>query len=236
MEFTLLWAALTGVGALYGSLWWMGRRDTSLCVRDLWEMALTAAVVGLAVGRIAAMTRQGVSPIEHPGDLLLVRAGVDTVAASAGALAIAMWQARRNLAEQLDGLAPAALVGLAGWHAGCAFRSACLGTPSSLPWAWAHTSGGVTRHPVELYAAVLLVLAAIALFRLRLRYPPPFVIAGLSVAAAGAARWLTEPLRPALFAGPVWWYAAAVGAGVLVALSGWRAGARRPDPGTGSLQ
>ena len=49
MEFTLLWAALTGVGALYGSLWWMGRRDTSLCVRDLWEMALTAAVVGLAV-------------------------------------------------------------------------------------------------------------------------------------------------------------------------------------------
>lgn len=236
MEFTLLWAALTGTGALYGSLWVMGRRDTSLCVRDLWEIALAAAVVGLAVGRIVAMIRQGVSPIENPGDVLLVRAGVDTAAASLGALATAAWLARRDLAEQLDGLAPAALLGVAGWHGGCAFRSACLGTPSSLPWAWAQSGGGVTRHPVELYAALLLVAAGVVLFRLRLRYPPPLVISGLALAAAGSARWVTEPLRPTLFAGPVWWYGAAVGVGGLLALRGWWTGPRRPDPNRGSLQ
>ncbi len=42
MEFTLLWAALAGVGGLYLALWWMNRRDATICVRDLWEIALTA--------------------------------------------------------------------------------------------------------------------------------------------------------------------------------------------------
>ena len=236
MEFTLLWAAFSGAGALYGALWWMGRRDTSLCVRDLWEIAIAAGVLGLAIGRLVAMVRGGVNPIEHPGDILLVRAGVDTVAATIAAIGGAAWLARSDLTEQLDGLSAAALVGLAGWHAGCVFRSACLGTPTSLPWAWAQTDGGVTRHPVELYAAILLVAAGFALFRLRLRYPPPLVVAGLALAGAGAARLLTEPLRPALTSGPVWWYGAAVAVGLGVAAWQGRRGARRSPPHPTPLQ
>ena len=225
MEFTLLWAALTGAGALYGALWWMGRRDTSLCVRDLWEIAVTAGVTGLAVGRIVAMAGGGVNPLAHPGDLLLVRAGVDTGAAGVAGLLTAAWLARAALLEQLDGLAPAALFGIAGWHAGCLFRGACLGSPSGLPWAWSQPGSDITRHPVELYAALLLVAAAWVLFRLRLRYPAAGIITGLSLAAAGATRLVTEPLRPALSAGPVWWYGAAVAAGV--ALAGLAEGRRR---------
>jgi prolipoprotein diacylglyceryltransferase len=218
MEFTLLWSALSGVGALYASLWWMGRRDTSLCVRDLWEIAITAGVVGLATGRLIAMARGGVNPFAHPGDLLLVRAGVDTVGATVAALFTTAWLARADLREQLDGLSPAALFGLAGWHAGCVFREACLGTPSSLPWARAQPGSDITRHPVELYAAVAMAVAAWLLFRLRLRSPVPGLVAALAVAVAGGARLITEPLRPSLFAGPVWWYAAALGAGLLVAV------------------
>lgn len=232
MEFTLLWAAAGAALALYGGLWLMGRRDTSLCVSDLWEIALGAALTGLVVGRITAMIRQGVSPISNPGDLILVRAGVDTVGASVAALLAAMWLSRSNLSEQLDGLAPAAVLGLAGWHAGCVFRAACLGTPSDLPWAWAQTEGGVSRHPVELYTALLLVVAGPALFRARLRYPPALVVSGLALAAVGTARLITEPLRPALFSGPVWWYGAAIAIGLSGALLGWR----RSATGPGSLQ
>ena len=229
MEFTLLWAALVGVAGLYAALWWMGRRDTSLCVRDLWEIAITAGVIGLAVGRLVAMMRGGVNPFAHPGDLLLVRAGVDTAAASVAALTSAGWLARTDLREQLDGLAPAALFGIAGWHAGCLFRDACLGTPSSLPWAWSQPGSDITRHPVELYAAVLLALAAWLLFRLRLRYPAGGLVAGLALAGAGASRLVTEPLRPSLFAGPVWWYTAATVAGLAIA---GRAITRRPPTDT----
>jgi prolipoprotein diacylglyceryltransferase len=236
MEFTLLWAALSGAGALYGALWWMSKRDTTLCVRDLWDIAIAAGIVGLVVGRLVAMMRGGVNPVAHPGDMLLVRAGVDTAAASLCALASAVWLARGDPGDQLDGMAPAVLIGLAGWHAGCIFRSACLGTPSSLPWAWAQTPGGVTRHPVELYTALLLVAAGIILFRVRLRYPPAFVVAGLGLASAGAARLLTEPLRPALFAGPVWWYGAALAVGLAVALWRGTSGRNRSAPDTTPLQ
>jgi prolipoprotein diacylglyceryltransferase len=163
------------------------------------------------------MIRGGVNPVAHPGDLLLVRAGVDTVGATVAALLTTAWLARTDLREQLDGLAPAALSGLAGWHAGCLFRDACLGTPSSLPWAWAQPGSEITRHPVELYAAGLMAVSAWMLFRLRLRYPAPGLVAALALTAAGAARLITEPLRPSLFAGPVWWYAAAVAIGLLIA-------------------
>jgi len=219
MEFTLLWAALTGAGALYGALWWMGRRDTSLCVRDLWEIAITAGVAGLAIGRVFAMAGGGINPLSHPGDLLLVRAGVDTAAATIGGLLTAAWLARAAPFEQLDGLAPAALFGIAGWHAGCLWRGACLGSPSGLPWAWSQPGSDVTRHPVELYTALVLAVAGWMLFRLRLRHPVAGLITGLSLAAAGAARLVTEPLRPTLSAGPVGGYAAAVVAGIVLAVS-----------------
>lgn len=217
MEFTLLWAAVAGALALYATLWVMARRDATVCVRDLWDIALAAALVGLVVGRVVAMIRGGVNPVTNPGDFILIRAGVDTVGATVATLLTAGWLARRDLADQLDALAAPALVGLAGWHSGCLFREACLGTPSDLPWAFSQAGSDITRHPVELYAALLLVAAGVGIASYRPRFPPAWTLAGLGLAIAGFSRLITEPLRPALTTGPVWWYAAAIVVGLIVA-------------------
>jgi prolipoprotein diacylglyceryltransferase len=89
-----------------------------------------------------------------------------------------------------------------------------LGTPTDLPWGIAQGGSVVARHPVEIYAALLLLGAALALIALKHRRPPPGVVAGLALAAAGAARLLTEPLRPVIGSGPELWYGGAVVVGV----------------------
>jgi prolipoprotein diacylglyceryltransferase len=214
MEFTLLGAAVVGLGAFYLAIRWdAARANAADCVRDHWDRALAAAISGVFVGRVVAMLIDGVNPIS--GDLLIVRAGVNTVAATIAAIVTVAWLGRTDLGVALDGLAGAALVGLAGWHAGCLVRDSCLGTVSDLPWALSQSSGAPTRHPVEIYAALLLVVAgvAVSLFRIRglLRPYAPFALA---VAAAGAVRLATEPVRLSLSGGPVVWYAIASAAGI----------------------
>lgn len=202
MEFTLLAAALTGVAAL----WVMLRLTDASFLLDL---ALTAAVVGLLAGRLLAMVMAGVNPSTHPLDVLLVRGGVDTVGATVAALAYLLWACRRDIGR-LARLAPAAVAGLAGWHAGCLWRGSCLGAAGEVPWGWSLSGSDVVRHPVELYTAALLAMAAFSLTRIRSR---PWRL-GLALASAAAVRLLTEPLRPSLGDGPAWWYAAAVVVGV----------------------
>ncbi|NIR61686.1 MAG: hypothetical protein GWO02_20450, partial [Gammaproteobacteria bacterium] len=116
-----------------------------------------------------------------------------------------------------DGLAAASLAGLAGWHAGCLARDACLGAASDVPWAMTQPGSAIGRHPVEIYAAIALAAAAIALSWWRsARHATPGAAAGLALAAAGAVRLLTEPLRPSLTTGPVLWYGAAVVVGLVI--------------------
>ncbi|MDX1450337.1 MAG: hypothetical protein R3246_14905, partial [Acidimicrobiia bacterium] len=137
MQFDLLFSALIGVGMLYAFLYWEGKRGNAAdCSRSLWDIALAAAVVGVFGGRLAAMIADGVNPIANPGDVIIVRAGVATGPASVLAIATIAVLARRDLIVIADGLAAAALGGLAGWHAGCLTRDACLGSPSDLPWAF----------------------------------------------------------------------------------------------------
>jgi prolipoprotein diacylglyceryltransferase len=222
VEFTLLFAALAGVFGLYGFLWWEGKRGNAAdCSRSLWDTAVTAAIVGILGGRLAAMVLDGVNPITNPGDIIIVRAGVATGPATLVALATIVVLARRELVIVADGLAAAALGGLAGWHAGCLGRDACLGTPSDLPWASALEGSTITRHPVELYAAALFFLAAAGLAWFKAyRRPSPWLPTGVALVAAGSVRLATEPMRPALAGGPEAWYWAAVVLGaVLIALS-----------------
>lgn len=212
MEFTLLGAALIAVGMVYTFLYWeAGRGNPPDCARRLFDSAITAAIAGVFIGRLAAMIGAGVNPIAHPGDVLFVRAGVATGPAAVAALAVFAFASRSRLVLCLDGIAPAALAGLAGWHAGCLVRGSCLGTVSDLPWAIAQGGSTVSRHPVEIYAALLFLTAALALAAWKTRgRPPPGVPAAIALAAAGTIRLLTEPMRPALGAGPVWWYFAAI--------------------------
>ena len=212
MEFTLLWAALTGVGFI-----WVGTR--------LWtdglppkpaEALIGAATIGLIVGRLAAMAGQGINPITHPLEILLVRGGVDTGFASLGALSMLLWTTRRQT-SYVDALAPAAVLGLAGWHAGCLWRSACLGTASGLPWALAEPGSAVTRHPVEIYTAIALAGAGYLVSRLSKR---AFLRFGVALAAAGLIRLAMEPMRHSIMGGPVQWYLAAAVLGLAMAALG----------------
>jgi prolipoprotein diacylglyceryltransferase len=233
MEFTLLWAALADVGSMLVLIRWQARRGhfpTDL--GNLGDRALGAALTGLVVGRLAAMVLQDVNPLTHPADIVIVRSGVHAGFAALGALGYLAVTARRRLVEMSDALAPAALVGLAGWHAGCLFRGSCLGAPSGLPWAYALPGSTVTRHPVELYAALLFALAGVGLGVWQRRRPPSRgVVAALAIVATGGIRWATELMRPGLGLGQVTWYAIAIVLGLLGLLAvGFRgrASVKRP--------
>lgn len=208
MEFTLLWAALTAV-----ALGWLGLRmwDDRLPERAS-DRLLSATLLALVAGRLAAMVLQGTNPLTNPGDIIIVRGGVDTGVASAVFITSLVWTNRRSPGG-VDAVSPAVLLGLAGWHAGCVWRGACLGTPSDLPWAWAQAGSDVTRHPVEIYAAIGLALGALLVSRLGWR---PWLRAGVALGLAAGVRWVTEPMRPSITGGPIGWYVAAVALGLLL--------------------
>ncbi len=203
MEFTLLWAALTGVGAMWATdrlLNADGRRFDDL---------LSAALIGLAVGRLAAMIIGGSYPWQHPGLILLVRAGVHPGWASLAAL---VWLAVRFRSSPitLGAMAVPALVGLGGWEAGCVFRSACGGV-----------TVGSSPLPIGLIAGVALAGAALLVHRL----PPP-TKPGAALLAAGVIRSASEPFRSALTHSIIWWYLAAIVVGLIVVVAGRRHPAR----------
>jgi len=221
MEFTLLGAVAIAVLLMYAVLWYEGGRTNAAdCTRDLWDALITAAVAGVVVGRLVAMVRAGTNPVSHPGDILIVRAGVDTVAASLVAVVAFAGLTRRDPWWSADAAAPAALAALAAWHGGCVVRGACLGTSSDLPWAVAQIGSAISRHPVEIYAALLLGLAVVVLLWWKRRRPHTGIVAAAAVGAAAASRWTTEPLRLGLGDDLSWWYASATIAAASLVL--WR--------------
>ena len=217
MEFTLLWQAAAGILLALAVVRLQQRRELVARETGLGDQIVGAVAVGLLIGRLTAMVSQGVNPILSPADILVVRGGVHTGAASLAALAVLAWGLRHNLWPGLDAASPAALAGLASWHAGCLFRSACLGTASDLPWTFALPGSLITRHPVELYAAGLYVLAAAGGLWAGRRWPPG-VLAGAGLMAAALARLATQPLRPAIGSGPIGWYAVGAASGLIAVL------------------
>jgi prolipoprotein diacylglyceryltransferase len=209
MEFTLLWAALTGVAGLWLGVRFWARDDSN----SVFDNLLLAAGVGLLGGRVTAMVAQGLNPFTNIGDLIIVRGGVSTVAAAVLAIG-AFYLIGGRKTNVLDMAAPAALLGLAGWHLGCLWRGACLGTASNLPLAWSEAGSVITRHPVEIYAALGMVLGAWLVSRLpRLTG----IRTGTALAVAAAVRLGTEPFRLSITGGPVEWYSAGIVLGLAAA-------------------
>ena len=190
MEFTLLWAAGAGMGAL-----WTADRRINPADRRFDDL-LAAALLGLVIGRLGAMIQGGSYPWLHPGLIPLVRGGVDPGWASLGALASLGWKFRRQ-AIDLATLSSPALFGLAGWESGCVFRSSCAGTG---PGGWVL--------PIGLIAGALFAVAGWGLLRIPVRYRAP-----AALVAAAAIRLGTEPWRAALNHDVAWWYAAGLGLG-----------------------
>ncbi len=220
MEFTLLAAAAVAVGGFWLMLRWEAKRGNAAgCSLDLWDAGLTAAAIGLAVGRLIAMVQVGINPLADPAQIILVRSGVSTAGASIATLLMFAFLARRSLFEAADAIGPSALAGLAGWHAGSLATGSWLGTVSDLPWAQTASGSDITRHPVEIYAAGLFLLAAIAIAQWKQRGRPALgVPSGLSLAGAGAVMLATETLRVSLNGGPIWVYAGAIVVGLAVTL------------------
>jgi prolipoprotein diacylglyceryltransferase len=78
----------------------------------------------------------------------------------------------------------------------------------------------VTRHPVQLYAAILFAIAAYAIAAWKQYGRPPIMVpAGAALIAAGTIRLVTEPLRISLAGGPVWFYAAGIVAGIAMVVA-----------------
>lgn len=221
MEFNLLWAVLTALAAAYIAL---RLRPIETPDRPL-DRLIGAAVVGMFAGRLAAILEAGINPIVNPGQLILIRGGVDTMWASLAGFATLAWPLRKNL-QALDNLAPPVLAALAGWHGGCLWRSACLGTASDLPWAWSLPGSDVSRHPVELYAAILLAVGAFFLARISL---PRGAITGLAILWSALTRLLTEPMRPSINGGPVLFYLVAAIVGTATVSVIWRRWIRPSD-------
>lgn len=211
MEFTLLAAALTAAAALWVGVRHQLRREPLDHPDRPYDVLIGAAGIGVFTGRIAQMLLTGTNPIANPFDILLVRAGVDTVVASLAALATVVWVYRRNIAA-LDVLAPAMLFGLAGWHAGCVWTGSCLGAATGSPVGFTLPGSTVARHPTEIYAAVALAISAYVISKAR----RPFLASGLSLAAAGGIRAATQPIRPSLTGGPLWAYLLAAAGGLSV--------------------
>jgi prolipoprotein diacylglyceryltransferase len=221
MEFSLLAAAAMAAAGFWLMVRWEAKRGNAAgCAVDIWDAGITSAIGGIMVGRLVAMITAGINPLTDPAQIILVRSGVSTVGATIGTLAIFAFLARKQLFDAADAIAPSALAGLAGWHAGCLPTDGCLGTESSLPWAMTLDGSTITRHPVGLYAAALFAIAAFAIAAWK-QYGRPPVLAptGVALIAAGAIRLSTEPLRISLAGGPVWLYASGilVGAAMVIA-------------------
>ncbi len=221
MEFTLLAAAAIGVGGFWLMLRWEAKRGNAVgCAVDLWDTGLTAGAVGLLIGRLAAMIQVGINPISDPAQIILVRSGVSTPAASVAAVLMFVFLARKSLLPTADAIGPSVLAGLAGWHLGTVVTGSWLGTVSNLPWSQTAPGSSVTRHPVEIYAFLLYLGAAIGLAVWKQRGRPPLgVPSGLTLAAAGGVRLVTESVRISLSGGPLWLYVAATLAGL--GFAGW---------------
>ncbi len=217
MEFTLLFAALTGVGCAWIGVRIQRSRGLLTDIDKPTDILIGGIGVGIIVGRLASMVLTGVNPLTSPADILLVRGGVDTGFASVAALTLVAWTLRHDITA-LDALAPAALAGLSGWHAGCIWTGSCLGAATGGDWGFQLSGSDVARHPTEIYAAVILLIGALAISRLR----QPLAATGAAIAIAGFARLVTEPIRPSITGGPVLWYALAIGAGLIVATTGPR--------------
>ncbi len=215
MEFTLLGSAAVGVFAFWAMLRWEAKRGNAAgCAVDLWDSGLVAAISGLLIGRVVAMLQDGISPLTDPGQIVLIRSGVSTAGAAIGTIVVFLFLTRRSPIVATDAIAPSALVGLAGWHAGCVVTGTCLGTESSLPWAVPLPGSDVTRHPVELYAAGAFLVAGVALAVWKQRGKPPLgSVAGIALLSASAIRLATEPLRISLAGGPVVLYVLGIVAG-----------------------
>jgi hypothetical protein len=168
-----------GVPSLVGSWWPVSGSDGPVGFLDL---ALGPAFAGLAVGRITTLALDDPSSIGSISDMLIIRSGVEFWPGVAAAIAAVMMSAHLGLvspSRRIAELAPLAMVGYAGYEAGCIFRDGCFGPDSAVGLRPPGLS--TTMLPIGWFMAAVVAVAAVGVHRLRTRGNSTFVV----VLAAG---------------------------------------------------
>ena len=163
----------------------------------MWNAGLYALLTTIVVGRLAHVIAfwpaYNSQPLEIVG--LNAQAFLWGPGVLAGLIAAAWYIHRHKLpwATVLDAAAPGVLAGLIIANLGALLGGNGVGAPADLPWAveiW-----GVSRHPVQLYAA-LCELTTLAVVLHALRKPSrPGTAALLGLLGWGLTTWLVEPFR-----------------------------------------
>lgn len=169
-------------------------RPATLGDRGVLDAATAPVLVGLLVGRIVAMVLDDPRGLMRPGDILIIRGGVEFwpgVLAGMAVAAVAAKRAGTDVSSRLADLAPHALVAYAVYEAFCLVRDGCFGPVASVGL---RPEGIPQRQiPIGLLVAIATVAIAWAVRRLTAASPLRGVVlalAGVAAVRAAAATWL----------------------------------------------
>lgn len=163
---------------------------------SLFDVALWPVMAGVLAGRVTAAALDDPHALSRPGDLLVLRGGVEFWAGVATAAAVGVWSARRarqSAVARLADVAPYALVAYAAYEAGCLVRAGCFGPRSAIGLVPPGLSATVA--PVGLFVAAAAVGLAIVARRVAPRYGGNAIaisVLGLAVIRAVASIWLPK--------------------------------------------
>jgi phosphatidylglycerol:prolipoprotein diacylglycerol transferase len=157
-------------------------------------LALLAGLVGGRVGHVVAywsayQTQPAAVVALNPRAILL------WPAIAAGMVAAGWYMARHRLpwAAAADAAGAGALAGYIVANLGALLAGEGLGAPTAVPWAV--TVWGTPRHPVQLYAAALGLVALAGVWWALRHAARPGAVAWLAVLAVGTSTWLLDPFR-----------------------------------------
>lgn len=165
-------------------------------------LASTPVLLGIAVGRLAAVVQDDPGTLRRPFDLLLIRGGMEFWPGLAAATAAVWVTARRRQTrpqEQLAELAPFALWAFAAYEAACLLRDGCFGPPFS---AGLRPGGiGEPQFPVGVVVGLSAAVLGFVVWRWSGLLRPAGVMTA-SVAGLAAIRATAGFVLPRVSAGP----------------------------------
>lgn len=171
-------------------------------VAGVLDTTLGALVIGLAVGRFAALAIDDARSLTNFRDVMIVRSGVEFWPGAVAGLAWLAYRAHRDgvsASFRLAALAPAGLIAWSCFEATCLLRDGCPGPVSAIG---IRPDGLVTRmFPIGLGVAVAAAASAFALDRLHRRGLRDAYVVILAVGAVAAIRSVASIWLPHIGSG-----------------------------------
>lgn len=163
------------------------------------DVVLVPAMIGVLAGRLVAVAIDAPRSLTRPGDLLVIRSGVEFWPGVVAAALVVAWTARRELlspVERLAAIAPLAMIGYAGYEATCPVRDGCFGPES--PIGLQPPGLATTMLPIGLVVAAVVALAAVAVRRLVVAGHPPSLVLAVALTGVAAPRAVASFWLPAV--------------------------------------